>query len=98
MTYNFEDNIHCRGSASVIILYQKHPDIYFDILDREMLIKAQLYKNGEMIEEIPNISSDCIRRWNGSPDDNVVQFVFLVSRLSWQIHYKNRPCNTEGNQ
>lgn len=101
LTYNFEDNTYtAEDKASVIVTMPKTPaDIYFDILDREMLIKAQLYKNGEMIEEIPNISSDCIRGGMGSPDDNVVQFACNFSKQVEVGEYtiKIDLADTEGN-
>lgn len=82
LIYNFEDNTYtAEDKASVIVTMAKTPaDIYFGILERDILIKAQLYKNGDLIDEIPTIFPDCIRGGMGSPDDNVVQFACNFSK------------------
>ncbi len=74
-TYTEEDN------ASVVVSVPEAPaDILFDVLDRDILIEAELLQDGVLIDKIEEIPQGYIRGATGIPNDNMLQFICEFSK------------------
>ncbi len=77
LTYTFVDNTYTSDeNASVVVTIPNIPaDKLYGVLDRDILIRAELFKGEELIDKISEIPAQSIRGAMGTPDDNILQFV-----------------------
>ncbi|WP_036943057.1 S-layer homology domain-containing protein [Pseudobacteroides cellulosolvens] len=81
-TYTFVDNTYTgdENASIVVTLPNISADKLYGILDRDILIRAELFKGDELIDKISEIPAQSIRGAMGTPDDNILQFVCEFGR------------------
>jgi len=83
LIYSFVDNTYTADeNASVVVTIPAIPaDKFYGILDRDILISAELYRGDELVDKISEITAQSIRGAMGTPDDNILQFVCEFGKI-----------------
>lgn len=100
LTYTFTDNTYTEDeNASVIVTVpQIAADLFYGILERDILIEAELLKDGESIEKISAIPKENIRGKTGTADNNIIQFNCEFGKVNYGEYTVKVTCkDTEGN-
>ncbi|MDP4181969.1 MAG: type IV secretion protein Rhs, partial [Bacillota bacterium] len=77
LSYTFVDNTYTEeDNASVVVTIPNLAvDLFYGVLDRDIIIEAELLKDGALVEKIPEIPQKSIRGAAGTPEDNILQFI-----------------------